>query len=854
MGTLQEDLAERIYNNPKFRDDVNLVIQRHFSKFGTNGRDSEIQYDNSVVMRLTESALILASSKNDTYRIISYELATLLYEEIRSEFPGFNAVMKLICTRLENSPAVNLLGKEISTLPVSLEVESNLAIKLSTRTIGQSQLWLTKFQMNAFDLLSKGYTVSLSAPTSAGKSFLITQFVTKKLIESDQFKVAIVVPTRALIRQLSMDFYSKFIEYGLNKNGSKEIELLTSSIEGIGKEASPKLLFILTQERLLSVLNNWKQKPQFDLLIIDESQKIGDKKRGIILEDTIIEIASTHPRIQFIFLSPMSSNPELLLDTIDSINNKEALISSFSPVAQHLYTVKNRKGNRHELIIEKLNSKISQFSLKIKIKSSLPISQSKRLAFLSALLGTNSSNIVYCSGPDLAEKTALALTDIPDITYSTNPDVLETIDYLSEIIHKDYYLVGCLKKGVAYHYGSMPEIARISVEDLFKNELINYVTCTSTLLEGVNLPAKNIFIENPKLGREQMDDSSFWNLAGRAGRLMKDFSGNVICVNPETWDRPLSDIRREYSIKSSLTQILNDEQFLRYCKCPSIEIKIDSCEQAFNTIILKFLEKGEKITRFFIEKRAPSNVNDIMNFVKNIAFSLNLPYEVLKKNKSIDIRFQNEFASWLANLSYQEFLYNVPLQPYCEDYYDNLLHIFKTSDRFFIIINRGERYKYYAHIAHKWTRESSLRDMINSHIEYSEKKEKEVNINKIIRDLIQSLNEEVRYHYVRNTKCFCDIVQYELNRRHINEERYPPYTDFWLPNYLELGMSNVGSIQLHNMGFSRVASIEINRFCRERGVEPKNMINWIGERAIEIARMMPRPIKFEILKIFMYTD
>jgi len=850
MATLQEDLATQICSNPKFREDIGYLLQYHFAKFSGNGDDSAIRLENTLVKRLAESTLILASSPNEMHKIVSYELATLLFEDMASDFPGLNGVMKLVCTRLENTPAVGLIDESAAVLPISLEVESEVAIVASTRSVGKSALRLTRFQMNAFELLSRGFTVSLSAPTSAGKSFLITQFVTNTFLESEHFTAVVIVPTRALIRQLTMDFHDIFQEHGLNTNGSNQIELLTSSVEGIGKESAPRMLFILTQERLQSVLYNWKQIPSFDLLIVDESQKIGDTKRGIILEDTIMEMASTHPRIQCVFLSPLSSNPGLLLEITGFVSDTQAVHSSFSPVAQHLYSVTTKKGNRRELIIEKLNSQIGEFTVTVHIGSSLPTSKTKRLAFLSTVLGRGSSNILYASGPAQAEKTALALAGSDQLSLSDVPDVLETVDYLSKVIHEDYYLVDCLKKGVAYHYGSMPEVARISVEDLFRNELIHYVACTSTLLEGVNLPAKNIFIEKPKLGREPMDDGSFWNLAGRAGRLMKDFSGNVFCVNPETWDRPVSERRRQYAIQSSLNRILNSEQFLRYCEEPSPEIDTESCEQALNTLVLKFQEKGEQATRAFIEQRAALQADTVMLGIASIAGSLSLPLEVLKKNKAIDVRLQNAFAAWLADLSYPDLLRHIPLQPFCDEYYETLQRIFQTSDHFFILRNRGERYIYFTLIAYRWTREASLRDMIISNLEYNKERGKEVDVNKVIRGLISALNDEVRYHYVRNTKCFCDILQFELQRRHISENKYPPYTDFWLPNYLELGMSNTGSIQLHNLGLSRAASIEVSKFCRIRGVEPENIVDWVRKRSSEIAQRMPRPLRSEILKVF----
>ena len=54
--------------------------------------------------------------------------------------------------------------------------------------------------------------------------------------------------------------------------------------------------------------------------------------------------------------------------------------------------------------------------------------------------------------------------------------------------------------------------ARIKL-DVYKRQ---YLVCTSTLLEGVNLPAKSIIIRKPTRGQgNPLNQNDFWNLAGR---------------------------------------------------------------------------------------------------------------------------------------------------------------------------------------------------------------------------------------------------------------------------------------------------------------------------------------------------
>lgn len=63
--------------------------------------------------------------------------------------------------------------------------------------------------------------------------------------------------------------------------------------------------------------------------------------------------------------------------------------------------------------------------------------------------------------------------------------------------------------------------------------------CTTTLLQGVNLPAQNVFIRNPHLYVKKQKQSSeltnyeMANLRGRAGRLLKDYIGRTFVMDED---------------------------------------------------------------------------------------------------------------------------------------------------------------------------------------------------------------------------------------------------------------------------------------------------------------------------------
>lgn len=850
MAELNHELAERIYANPKFRADYGDLLEYHFS-YQNSRSDSEVVQ--SQAKRLAEASLIMASSSDPYYRSVAFEVATVLFESMREELPGLAGFMRLLCTRLDNAPSVAMLDDESSGLPVNLDVESTVSIVKSTYQFGTTPVQLTRFQSESIELLNSGYSVSLSAPTSAGKSFLIRHFIASRFSTNEDYTAIVVVPTRALIRQLTREYQNTLRHYDLvtiGDNGN-HVNVTTSSIEELTDSNAKRQLFILTPERLQAVLYSWQQVPQFDLFVVDESQKLGDSKRGIILEDTILELVGTEPHIQTVFLSPLSSNPEFLLSLLEPNARKEAVHSISSPVAQHIFSLSLEKGDRRTLYVQKLNSVGSERELQLHLSKSVPQARYRRIAFIANLLGASSSNILYSNGPVEAERIALALTELNETEHVPSPEVQETVSFLSSAIHEEYHLVTCLQQGNAYHYGSMPDIARISVEDLFSSNLIANVACTSTLLEGVNLPARNIFIEEPRLGSEPMDDGSFWNLAGRAGRLMKDFSGHVYCIFQDKWEKPVSERARAYKIQSSLNEILNDEHFVEYCREPTAQIGLESFQQAVNNLAARYSERGRNgVESFLADRINAERIAILVREVELLVDALEIPVALLKKNKSIDFRFQQRFLSDIVQLNDRELWALAPRQPFSTSAYETLQLILGTCDDYFVLEDRGRSYEYFTVIANKWIREESLREMINSSVDYERRDSQVVDVNRVIRKLIKSLNEDVRFHYVTTVKCYCDLLQFELTRRQISEDSQPSHIDFSLPNYLELGMAKEGTINLHNHGLSRTSAIEINRFCQRLGVPSKEVVKWVADRLEQVVTRMPRPVGAELLKVF----
>lgn len=85
-----------------------------------------------------------------------------------------------------------------------------------------------------------------------------------------------------------------------------------------------------------------------------------------------------------------------------------------------------------------------------------------------------------------------------------------------------------MNHGIGAHNGSLPRHIVTSEIELFNKKIINVLFATTSLIEGVNTAAKNMFIYSQYKGKDiKIDFFDFANIRGRAGRMNQYFTGNV---------------------------------------------------------------------------------------------------------------------------------------------------------------------------------------------------------------------------------------------------------------------------------------------------------------------------------------
>lgn len=354
-------------------------------------------------------------------------------------------------------------------------------------------------------------TISVIAPTSYGKSELILaavkEYAGKKICILTSTK-ALLTQTKKRVQTVSRGIFPKIIVHPemYNKNADS-------------------CLAVLTQERLLRI---FKKDPHlaFDCIVVDEAHELLENNaRSHTLANVIIVAQNRNPDVAFKFLTPFLTDGKNLKVRYTTYDIESFKISEYIKTEKYfIYDLRYHQG------LQLYDQFLNQY-LPIHTEGDFEFEEE----FVKAYGGRK--NIIYLNKPTDIEKFALALKDVlPDVESELISTACENI---SEYLQPQYNLLACLRKGIIYHHGSVPDAIRIYIEDLYKKDpAIKYVITSSTLLSGVNLPAERMFILDNRRGRSNLSHDAFKNLVGRICRfseIFDDESGSLQRLEPHIY-------------------------------------------------------------------------------------------------------------------------------------------------------------------------------------------------------------------------------------------------------------------------------------------------------------------------------
>jgi len=505
----------------------NMLYNYAILKLHLEGFQQARQVDVEAALRFAD---LLSKSthptKSDDHKMWAQAIITLLLElEPENEDVAYYAGSVL-------SSIGNFRGTEIAkTVYKSGYTETTLQEKAFATFISdylsvpaQKDMRFFIPQKNIYDQLNDD-AFSYSAPTSMGKSFIMEVFIKNKIQNGARCNFARIVPTKALINEVREDTVK-----GLDKLLEEMNYSVITAASDYSLEEDHNFILVMTPERLLYLLIS---KPDFkiDYIFIDEAHKMtGRNSRGPFYYKTVDMLAQQDPPPHFIFASPNIPNPEVYLKLVTEAQKgaENAISSTFAPVTQFKFLISQ------ETKSIRIFNDHTQDTIFICKYGNASMSVVDFMNIMTAFdqdkpLGERKRNIAYFSGKNGAIEAARAFAkgkdDIDD------EDLKQLANDIRDQVHGDYYLTKLIRKGIAYHIGYLPASIRQRIEKLFKVGKITAMFCTSTLIEGVNLPADNLFITNYRSGRPQMTSVEFRNLIGRVGRIKFNLYGNVFFIS-----------------------------------------------------------------------------------------------------------------------------------------------------------------------------------------------------------------------------------------------------------------------------------------------------------------------------------
>lgn len=761
------------------------------------------------IARLMGAASRLALAKDHAERTVAYEIATRAAAMAGRELPGLIRAAEVVLARLGNFPGCELLRTRFEHTAVR---DPLLRLEMRARELENTALdaggkprRLTDFQFETFELFARNGAVSVSAPTSAGKSFLLGLEVLRKLRAKPPASIAYVVPTRALIRQVIHGLREQVAQSGI------PAPLIRCVPRPVTAEEAPNgIVYVLTQERLLSLLNPDEGEPWLTALVVDEAQGIGDRARGILLH-TAIEATLARFPVPVIFASPLARNPEYLLKIFER-GSGECVQEQHSPVAQNLILVEPTPGDRFranfELLADGGRHPLGERALDFQFSGVSSVR--RRARFAHAISGSDACCIVYASGARDAEEVAHALCDELPLLDPLDPELAEFIEYLREQIHESYGLAEVLLRGVGFHYSNMPGSVRAGVEDLFQARKLRFLCCTSTLLQGVNLPARDLVIESPKRGiKHPMQRADFLNLAGRAGRLKREFHGNVWCLRPSSWESPCYVGAPLQEIRSSFDRVLDDggTDIRRVFDDVDSLADPETAIAAFGRVFTEYVQRQRPLDES--RHRTNDNAESLRETMLRLqSIEVTLPREIFARNSGVlPMRLERLYQFFREQTDLTSLL---PLRTFLREpdgTNSRLREIFQRVEIVLSEIDNGS-YKYHAVLASQWIHEAPLRDIIAKEIAYRTQSGEAFNVRNVIYEIIDAIEHHVRFRYVKHLHAYNDVLAVALVERglHTEAETLAP-----LHLYLECGASSPVALSLISLGLSRIAALLLAR-------------------------------------------
>lgn len=441
----------------------------------------------------------------------------------------------------------------------------------------------------------------LAVPTSSGKT-LIAQLLAVEYLDRASRSVCYVAPTRSLCREVRRAMTAR-VRVLQKETGPDQPDFpAAAELSAILDTGQPADVEVMTPERLAHLLRHDAPAvlDRFGMFIFDEAQHLKETGRGFTLEAVIALLD---------YLSRDTDHQIVLISA--AMGNAGAIAQWLSPDGQALRHESQWRGPRrlhaafttrphwNETRVERIpNGRVWPYRLitpltgqirlrmadgrtarltvdetdwQLARKSKRPARRQSKLpadegrttrqyviaSQMITELGHAGSVLVVAGTRDQAQQLAHGLA----AEFGEQAALAPLVDFVRLQLGDDHPLVAVLPHGVGFHHAGLPIEVLEALEQAVRDDTLPYLTCTSTLTDGVNLPVRTVIIYDQAYpGQDEearLHGARLVNAMGRAGRAGKETEGWIVLVraaNPTEADfRDLNPDTGALAVTSSLT-------------------------------------------------------------------------------------------------------------------------------------------------------------------------------------------------------------------------------------------------------------------------------------------------------------
>lgn len=834
MGNMIDALIEKVWSSPRLPEAMETLERLWIARSaGVEPSGPRSSIDTSNASRYVEAAAILACSSQSAHRLTAYRLATYVHELFTGSIDGLDAAVRAVLVRLGNFPSVLTsapIDDALGATPWAIAQEELVRRRGNEVSIARHSLLLTDFQKKLWDNLSGGASIAISAPTSTGKSFILQVFISNAYASRPGFRACYVVPTRALISQVQAD-----LKLALADAGAQDVEVITVPPEP-DEQLPAKVVFVFTQERLQILLNNDPDR-KVDFLVIDEAHSVQDGDRGILLQGVIDELIARKPHTQLLFASPTVSNLEIF-GRMTGRSDISPQSTDEATVSQNFIEVEVTGVKRGDVVLYARDGATRNEIGTAQLGQTLA-SRTDCLVHLSHRFGSEKQSIVYADGQADAEKIALQISTLRAAEGRHQPasDALQELSNLAkEAVHSKYVLAATVLNGVGFHYGNIPTVLRNGIEQAFSAGQLQYLVCTSTLLAGVNMPAQNIFMHTPQRKKSTpLESIDFWNLAGRAGRLRKEFQGNIYLLNYREWkEKPLSGPRLS-AIVPAMQQAIDLRGSDLNAVIDDSSTAAISARGELDTAFVRLLSdyKSGRIAATLdrsYSSPSPASRQQLESALSNADKRISLPGELLRLSPTISAHRQQELydllAAEMASGSQSVARSFLPAHPREGAAFDSYVKVLELLHRTILPkANSQKQNRFFAVMLLKWMQGIPIPELIDDRARFQQ-----ASISTHIRATLDLVEKELRFNYVRAFGCYNALLADILPKVGLSDLAASIPS---LPLYLEVGASDRTMISFVALGLSRMTAKRLNSLCPNKSLGVVDARNWLAGQDLE---------------------